>query len=1052
MPVMINSLRQLSFLLAGILFSVLLYAQDSKPITGKVIVASSGLPVRGVYVKVAGKTVNTLSAADGSFKINARPADTLLFTHVGYAPVSVVVGDKQTITVELSIAEQEMDEVVIIGYGQVKKKDLTGSVAQVNIKDLNKAPVASFDQALAGRVAGVQVSSDEGQPGSTMNIVIRGGNSLTQSNAPLYVIDGFPIEDFSSASLNPDDIASINILKDASATAIYGARGANGVIIIETKKGVVGQPVITYHGFGAVQYATKQMEMMSPYEFVKYQLELDSADMADMYLTGQGKSLEDYKNAEGIDWQDQLFRPAFMQSHTLALRGGTNQTKYSFSGSFVDQDGVIINSGYGRRQGRFTLDQTVSKKVKVNLNANYSSDKNYGALSSSQASTSNSYATYLMYRTWGYRPISAGGTDIVDDLFDDEIGGVNSSGSLLVMNPIVSTKNELRQQTNANILVNAGINYTISKGLTLNLTGGYNNRRRKDEAFNNSKTYRGYPSAVNLKGVNGSYTDVELTNWVNENTLNYKKVINKNNQFDITGGFTMQGTQTEIYGYEATNIPNEELGLRAMQLGIPSSVESAASKNTLVSFLGRVNYNFKSKYLFTASVRADGSSKFSNENRWGYFPSGGFAWNMGNEKFISRSKVIDDAKLRITYGVTGNNRVSDFARFPSLDLSDYYSFNNATPDFAAVIDNMGNKDLKWEKTEQLDIGYDMSFFRNRIGLTLDVYTKTTKDLLLEANIPYSTGFRTVYKNVGSIRNRGLEITLNTVNVKTRSFTWESSFNISFNNNKVVALAEDQSSILSTVTFTGDFNATPLYIAKLGGPAAAFYGYEWAGVYQYADFDKLADGSYALKQSVATNGNARTAIQPGDSKYVDQNGDGVVNELDMVVIGRALPIHYGGFNNNFTYKRFSLNIFFQWSYGNDIMNANRIAFEGNFANRQGLNQYASYVNRWSPTNPTNDMHRAGGFGPRGAYSSRTIEDGSFVRLKTVQLSYSFAHQALGDKVKNLELYLSGQNLYTWTNYSGMDPEVSTKNSTLTPGFDYSAYARNLTVTFGLKATF
>ncbi|MFT4202837.1 MAG: TonB-dependent receptor [Chitinophagaceae bacterium] len=1031
-----------------------LSAQDktsSKTITGTVVDSASGSPLQGVVVNLSRSKSAKATDVKGAYEIKAKTNDTLVFSHIGYNTVKVVVQAQTRVDIWLTQRKRELDEVIVIGYGSVKRKDVTGSVGQLDMDDVTKAPVASFDQAMAGRIAGVQVSSDEGQPGSEMNIVIRGGNSLTQSNAPLYVVDGFPIEDFSNASLSPDDIASVTVLKDASATAIYGARGANGVIIIETKKGKAGQPVITYNGYVGLQHATKRMDLMSPYEFVKYQLELDSLDMTNTYLTTPGKTLDDYKNVQGIDWQDLLFRTAFMHNHNLSLRGGTSQTKYSISGSVIDQDGVIINSGYRRKQLRVAVDQVINKKLKTSINVNYSRDKNYGALTSTQASSNSAYASYLMYRVWSYRPVSTGSTDIVDAFLDDDAGG-DDGGSVIIMNPIVSTKNEIRQQTRVNLLANAGLAYTISKELSLNITGGYNNRLTKNEAFYNSKTYQGYASSVNTKGVNGSYQDVELTNWVNENTLNYKKRFDKNNQFDLLGGFTMQGTDVTTYGFTATNIPvsNESLGLRALQLGLPSTVTSIATRNTLVSFLGRANYTFKSRYLLTASFRVDGSSKFSKQNRWGYFPSGAFAWQMGDEKFLRNSKIISDAKLRVSYGLTGNNRIEDFARYLTVDLTDYYSFGNGTPGYAAVLDNLGNKNLKWESTESIDIGYDLSLFKNRIIVTLDAYRKTTKDLLLNANIPYSSGFSSAYKNVGSIRNDGLEITLNTINIQTKSFSWTSNFNISFNKNKVVALSENQNSILSTVTFTSDFNSYPLYIAQLGGPAAAFYGYVWDGNYQYSDFDLQSDGSYVLKSSVPTNGNSRSVIQPGDIKFVDQNGDGVVNDKDRVVIGRALPIHYGGFNNNFTYKGLSLNVFFQWSYGNDIMNANRIVFEGNFLNRYNINQFANYTNRWTPENQTNAIPRAGSDYP-GGYSSRTMEDGSFIRLKTVQLTYAFPQRMVG-ALKGVDVYVAGQNLHTWTNYSGMDPEVSTQNSTLTPGFDYSAYARNLTVTFGVKVTF
>lgn len=1004
-------------------------------------------PLEGATISVKNTKQTVVSGKHGGFTLKGVEKNAVLIvSYVGYETQEVKVGDQKIIQVKLKLVEPSLKDVVVIGYGSVAKKDLTGSVVQVDVKDLTKAPVPTFDQALAGRVAGVQVRSNEGQPGANTNITIRGGNSLTQSNNPLYVIDGFPIEDFSSSSLNPEDIESISVLKDASATAIYGSRGANGVIIIETKKGKIGKPVVAYNGYYGIQQLTKKMEMMNPYEFVKYQVELLPQEMTNFYLTKPGKTLEDYRQSETIDWQSLLFRNAGMHNHDLSVRGGTATTKYAFSGSYIDQDGIIINSGFGRRQLRASIEQTINKKLKTNLNINYSRDKNYGALASELQSSSNSYASYLMYRTLGYRPV-ANDVDLITELLDPE-----DENALFLLNPLISTRNEIREESKADLLMNLGIVYNISKELTVNIRGGYNNRLTKSKAFYNSQTYKGIPSSFNLKGINGTFDDNELVNWVNENSLTYAKRVNKDHFFNITSGFTIQGTNNERFGFESTQIANESLGIRALELGIPTSVRSVITRNAMMSFLGRANYNYKSKYLFTGSLRADGSSKFTKANRWGIFPSGAFAWQMGKEKFLLNSRVINEAKLRLSYGVTGNNRINDFARFQTVNISDYYSFGNETPIYAAEINSMGNQKLKWEKTVQFDVGYDISLLKNRVNLTIDYYNKVTSDLLLNSNVPLATGFSTVYKNVGRIRNNGLELSLNTVNIRGKDFSWESDFNISFNRNKILDLAEGQDKILSSVSFTGDYNASYLYVAQVGGPAAAIYGYLWDGNYQYEDFNAATGGAYVLKQGVSTNGNSASVIKPGDIKYVDLNNDGVVNESDMVVIGRALPIYYGGLNNNFTYKGFSLNVFFQWSYGNDIVNANRTAFEGNFANRANLNQFAAYENRWTPENPTNENFRVGGFGPKGRYSDKLIEDGSFLRLKTVQLAYSFPKRLLIKGFSALETYVSSQNLYTWTNYSGYDPEVSVRNTTLTPGFDYSSYPRNLTLTFGVKATF
>lgn len=1025
-----------------------LSAQTPRKVEGKVTNPGKQ-PIAGAVVLVKGTTRGTTTLGDGSYSIQASARDVLVFSLLGYAEQEVAVNNRTRIDVTLEESASAIDEVVIeIGYGGQARKDITGTLSSVKMEDLVKAPVMNFDQALQGRLAGVSVSSSDGQPGAEMDIVIRGANSLTQSNAPLYVIDGFPIEDFSNAAINSADIASITVLKDASATAIYGARGANGVIIIETKKGVEGKPVITYSGIYGFQTVTKKMDMMDAYDFVMYQIERQPSSV-DTYLNNLDRTLEDYKRmGQGIDWQDKLFRNAAIHMHNLSMTGGTKQTKYAVSLSMADQKGVILNSGYEKYQGRISLTQQLNKNAKVTVNASYMGDKTYGQTSSSALTTSNAYASYLMYRTWAYRPVITN-VNSEEELFDDYFDGNNSS----TMNPILSSKNEDKVTRKQTFISNAKLDYNLHKNLRLSISGGYSRFLTEATEFNNSKTYKGYQTLTNSKGVNGSVLNTNRTDWMNENMLTYKKDWkNGRHKLNAVAGFTMQGSSQRRFGYSSMQIPNESLGISGIDDGLPDSMTALLTENYLMSWLGRINYSFRSRYMFTVSFRADGSSKFSPDNRWGYFPSGAFAWRLGEEKFMRRLRFIDDAKLRISYGVTGNNRIGDYSVHPSLTLSDYYSFNNGQPADAIVTSSLGNQDLIWESTEQVDAGLDLRLFKNRISLTVDWYQKKTRDLLLNANLPYSSGYRSVYKNIGKVRNRGLEISLSTVNVKTRRFEWSSDFNISFNRSRVLALSEGEENYLSKISFTGDFNSTYLYLAKVGQPVAQFYGIEWAGVYGYEDFDQDAAGNYTLKKGVATNGNDRSSIQPGDIKYVDQNGDGVVNDQDMVVIGRCEPIHMGGFNNNFTYKNLSLNVFFQWRYGSDVMNANRIIFEGNYANKS-INQYKSYVDRWSPTNTDSKNFRVGGRGPAGVYSSRTIEDGSFLRLKTLQLSYTLPKKFTRKiHLNQVQVFIAGQNLWTWTSYSGLDPEVSTRNSALTPNFDYSAYARNRIYTAGIKVTF
>ena len=1004
-------------------------------------------PLIGVTVIIKDTFSGTTTDNAGKYTINAASSDVLEFSLLGYTQQEALVGTRTKIDVTMAEDSKEIDAVVIeVGYGEQRKKDVSGSVGVVKVTDLIKAPVTSFDQALQGRVAGVNVSSSDGQPGTDFNIVIRGTNSLTQDNSPLYVIDGFPIENFSNAALNPEDIESMTILKDASATAIYGSRGANGVIIIETKKGKVGRAVVSYTGTFGVQSVTKKIDMMSSYDYVNYMIERDESNYA-TFLTNEGRTLDDYRNIRAIDWQDKIFRTAFVHMHNVSLRGGNKMTRYAASASLSNQPGVIVNSGYKKYQGRLSLDQQISKAVKLSLNANYTQDKISGQTSSSALSTSNSYATYLMYRTWAFRPVMLSHQS-TDDLFDDDFDGSNSA----VMNPYITTMNENRHQKRTTFMANAKLGITLAKGLTLNISGGYTSYNSRTTEFNNSESYKGYPRPNNSKNVNASVADYLRNDWMNENVLTYKRKYNNKHNFDVMVGFTMQGTTTEKYGFETTNIPDEGLGLSGMDDGLPYATNVSLSENTLMSALARVNYNYKSRYMFTASFRADGSSKFMDGHRWGYFPSGAFAWRMGEEPWLRMAGWINEAKLRVSVGMTGNNRVGDFSAYPSISMSDYYSIGNATPGEAYIPNNLGNRDLTWETTTQYNIGYDLSLFRSRLNFTVDLYLKNTTDLLLNANMPYSSGYTKVFKNVGAVRNQGIELSLSTVNIQTKDFTWSSDFNISFNRSKVMELTEGEEFLLSKVSFTADYNSSYLYIAQVGQPMAQFYGYEWAGVYGLDDFDCDSGGNYTLKKGVSTNGLERDKIQPGDIKYVDQNDDGVVNDKDRVVIGRGEPIHTGGFNNNFTYKGLTLNVFFQWNYGNDIMNANRIIFEGN-ALSKNINQYASYADRWSPENQTSRNFRTNGQGPSGVYSSRTIEDGSFLRLKTLHLSYKLPRNWVRKlHIASCEIFVSGQNLFTWTDYSGLDPEVSTRYTALTPGFDYSAYARNRIFTGGIKLIF
>lgn len=1022
-------------------------------IRGKVT-DDKGMPIPGVNVVVKGTTTGTVTAQDGTYSLNVQQnAGTLVVSFIGYVKQEINFSGAGTYNVTLLNEDKGLNEVVVIGYGTTTKKDLTGSVGQVKMPDLAKAPVFTFTEALAGRVAGVQVSTSDGQPGSSQDIVIRGSGSLTQSTAPLYVIDGFAMENFQSNSLNSDDIESITVLKDASGTAIYGARGSNGVIVIQTKKGTAGKPTITLNTAIGVQELRKQMEMMSPYEFVKTQTEMLNPSLAAAAYFTNGKTLDSYKDIEGINWQDLIFRQGTMQTYNMSVRGGSEQTKYSVSGVVNDQEALMINSGYKRYLGRFSLDQDIGKKIKIGINANYSNSTSFGLAAASNTGT-GSVSNYIFANVYGYRPVAANMSALEDELFDPDVPvGANT----VRINPVITAQNTHRLTNIGELISNAYFTYTFNNNLTLNIRGGNRKRITRGEAFYNSLTPQGSVSAVNTRQVNGNFSFAELNTWTNENTLTYNKAFNSGHKLTLLGGFSFEGANSTTYGGSSQLVPNEQLGMLGLDEGSPLAITANGGEYSLQSFFGRADYNYKSKYLLTFTMRADGSSKFSKGNRWGYFPSAAAAWNMTEESFLKSSKVVSNSKIRASYGVSGNNRIGNYDTYNriSFDVNiNGLSFNNGIPATGAWLSELGNSNLKWESIALMNIGYDLGLFNNRIELTAEAYRKTTNDLLLEAQIPYSTGYSTTTKNIGKIKNEGLEFTLNTINVKTRSFTWQSSFNISFNRSKVLALTESGTLFTYVGNSTAAFTPAPnLWVAKVGQPISVFNGFVFDGVYQFEDFDNPSPGVYTLKLNVPTNGNTRASIRPGDIKYRDLNGDGQVTDFDRTAIGRAEPLHTGGFSNNFSYKGFSLNVFFQWSAGNEIFNGNRLVFEGNSQYSYHTNQFASWADRWTPENPSNKNFRVGGQGPVARGSSRVIEDGSYIRLKTLSLAYQLPSKLISKLyLKTLSINVAAQNLLTWTRYSGLDPEVSVKNSALTRGFDYSAYPHAQTIVFGLNAAF
>ena len=765
-------------------------------------------------------------------------------------------------------------------------------------------------------------------------------------------------------------------------------------------------------------------------------------------------TVDNYEGLKGTDWQDEIYRTSLSQNYNLSLSGGSKEAgnRYNVSFSAVDQDGIIVKSNFQRYQGKLNFQQKIGDNITIDLIANYSRAITNGVTPTS-AQQSSSATGWLIYSVWGYRPIKPfiqQGEDDNNELVDADVASSNDYR----FNPAKTVRNEYRKTIVDYLNANAGLTWDITDDLKLKITGGYTTYNRRREEFNGTQTYTGYDGSPSGKGINGAIYWNSRTTWLNENTLTYTKRFNRKHNFTFVAGFTMQGETYDYKGTYATQMTTESLGLNGLHTGSYQTVTPWQYDWTMMSGLFRINYNYKYKYYLTASFRADGSSKFPSHNRWGYFPSVGLSWNINREDALKDLAWLSNAKLRASWGLTGNNRTttpydyySQISTLPGDQDSYDYVFNGQIVS-GYFPSNMSNDKLRWETTEQWNVGFDFSVFDSRVKLTADWYLKNTRDLLLQATIPASSGYTSAMLNIGSMQNQGLELTLNLVPVQTKDFTWSMDFNIAMNRNKVTALTNDQYSLMRSVSWDQRFNSQYPYITQVGKPSGMMYGYIYEGTYKPEEFN----GGVSLKDGIPYMTEVgQDKVKPGDPKYRDINGDGLIDDNDRTVIGCGQPLHTGGFGNTFNFYGFDLNVFFAWSYGNDVLNANRLYFEnGSITN---TNQLKSYKDRYIPNvNETSDIPRVQANG-MFVYSSRVVEDASFLRLRNVTLGYTLPRKVLRKMhFDTMRVYLSGENLWTLTNYSGPDPEVSTRNSVLTPGFDWSAYPRAMGVTAGVSFTF
>jgi len=995
-------LKQLLFLLTLLcgFGSPGVYAQAFK-ITGKVISSTDNQSIPGASVLLKGSDNGVTTDKDGNFTISVpAPGGILVVSNVNYQQQEIDIDGQSVINVTLVSVDGRLDDVVVIGYGTRRKKDLTGAVSQVKGKDINAFPTTNVLQALSGRSPGVQVLQNNGSPGAGVSVRIRGTNSIQGSNEPLYVVDGFPVSGSNPTIINNADVESIEILKDASATAIYGSRGANGVVIITTKRGKAGKTVVDIESSYSTQKLRKKLDLMNAKEYAMFYNEQAKNDNLAPYFTQA--QIDGF--TDSYDWQDLVFTSAPMKTLSATVSGGSDKTQFSFSGSYFGQDGIVKGSDYNRYSLRANINHNISKKFSVNLSSTLTrintdrrnnGGNNRGASMISAAISAP--PTLTPYNADGSYRVLATAYPFISNV---------------IINPI-NYINEQTDEVRANrILTNAAILFKPIPEIVIKISGGIENADDRSDFY----TTRNF---VNSQG-SGSASSTQAISLLSENTISYNKTFNKRHNVSAVAGFTYQDFVNSSLsgsgnGFISDASQTYDLGA-AITPGIPGS---GYSKSTLISYLGRVNYSLDDKYLLTVSFRSDGSSKYSEGNKWGYFPSGALAWRISNENFFKNINFISDLKLRVGWGYTGSQAINAYATLNQLGSNKAVFDDALFTTYAPGTRLPGN--LKWETTEQKDLGIDVSFLQNRITLTADYYIKNTRDLLNTVLLPSSLGFTSTIQNIGEVQNKGVELGIE-ANISPNAFKWDVSANISFNRNKVIKLYGGQDILGGSVGVTAvNDNAN---ILREGQPIGRFWGY-------------VEDGYTAA----------------GKIKYLDIDKDGAFTAKDKTYIGDPNPDFIYGFNSFMSYKNFEFSFFIQGTQGNDLFNVSSINNTIDYG--FGLNMPREvYTNHWTPAN-TNAKYPIISRTTASNVSTRWVEDGSYLRLKNIQLAYNIPFRKMGVSwIRNIQLYVSGQNLLTVTKYSWWDPEVNTNggsNST-SQGFDYYSYPTTKSITFGLRAGF
>lgn len=976
-----------------------------------IVTDKKGEPLAGVTVRLKGLPAAVTTGVTGSYAIAVPDGNGILeFSYIGFVAQSIPVSNRAVINVQLAAEEKSMNEVVIIGYGEVTRKDLTGSVATIKSEAFENTPIVTIDQMLQGKAPGLQVSSISGQPGDGTTIRIRGGNSLSASNEPLYVVDGIIAgDDFNPNLLNPDDVASIDILKDASSTAIYGARGSNGVILITTKRGKSGKDKISLNFYTGLQELPRFIEMMNGPEY---------AQLVNDQLISQGKPIfyPDVNNVPNTDWQKEVTRKARQTNLALQISGGDQKSNYLVSANYTNQEGIILNSGFKRYQFRANLTRQVNRMLEVSTTMNVANSL-----------TSNN-------------PVSLGGLDYYSSVLgvaptmpvykadgtfalkrEYSSGNLNHplAQALLITNPIKRN----------NLLGNVTVNFRPIEGLTIKSSFGSQLNFTRNNRYESGQL----PVAkANSTGGVAKVSNSQDIMYLIENTISYNKLFNKKHNVSLLAGMTYQYGNTESVNAGGSKYPTDVMEYNSLS-GTDQTTFTVGSDfvdYAIVSYLARANYGYRSKYLLTLTGRVDGSSRFAANNKYAFFPAVAVAWRAIEEPFFKNITGLSNLKLRASYGKVGNQAIPSYGSLTTLAQARYIlGVNNNTLGY--IQGNYGNPNLKWETTSQYDLGLEVGLFRNRVTFEVDLYTKRTDNLLNNKQLPEQTGYSSIKTNIGAIRNTGVELLVNTLNIRKKNFSWSSSFNIAANKNKVLDLGGVDYILTQNITYAGNVSRL-----TLGDAVGTFWGATYYGTRKTLD---------PVPGAVGVTSTPRL----GEALYVDRKKDGVLSVDDYGVIGNSNANFFGGFSNLLTYGRFSFDFYMSFSYGNQIMNiADAFYNSGDLLS----NQYKTLVNRWSAKNPSSEIptFSRDGYIP----NTRWVYDGSYLRMKSLTLGYNLPGRAVKiNWFQNINFYVSASNLFVLTSYPYYDPESNAygKSNTVR-GFDATNYPQNRAYVGGVKIDF